>query len=332
MASFSAHLFDLGARVLMKRKFKKAVSIEQARATLGGEGRRTLPLPKDVTFTLSSIGGINGEWVRAATPGTATLLYLHGGGYVACSPITHRPITSAYAKLGFDVYAPDYRLAPEHPYPAAVDDAYAVYCALREQTRGPIVISGESAGGGLCLALMLRCLEKNTPLPAAAAVFSPWTDLAATGDSVLSNQKREAMLWGPGIHDGALAYLGSADARTPQASPLYGDFTGFPPVLIHVGDREILRDDSTRLAARLTQFGIENQLRVFPVVSHAWQLANSFMREARESLAEAAAFLHKHAAQAPAAQTFSPVTPPSAEPTTQPLEVETQSPTRQIEI
>jgi acetyl esterase/lipase len=221
------------------------------------------------------------------------LLYLHGGGYIACSIETHRAITVAFALQGFRVYAPEYRLAPENPFPAALDDAMAVYeCLL---PKGPIMLAGDSAGGGLALALMVRLREARVPLPLAAALFSPWTDLAGTGKSLKENNRRCAMFYGETVGPGARHYLGDTDARHPLASPLYADLSGLPPLLIHVGRDEVLRDDSTRLADRARSVGVTVDLKIWPVVPHAWQLAQATLPEARQSVREAAAFLHAKA-------------------------------------
>jgi len=288
MASWQAHVVNWLARLTVKRRLKHQTDLAQVRAVLGG-GK--LPSPKGVTFSAGTVGGIAGEWARL--PGTQTsaptLLYLHGGGYFACSPQTHRPITGWFARAGFAVFAPDYRLAPEHPFPAALDDARAAYGGLlaagHAATR--LVVAGDSAGGGLSLALLLALRDAGTALPAAACLFSPWTDLAGTGASMQENARRDAMFWPEGLPQGAAFYLNGADPRTPYASPLYGDFTGLPPLLLHVGERELLRDDSTRVAARAPQA----QLRVWPVVPHVWQLLHSFVPEGRESLTIAADFL-----------------------------------------
>jgi acetyl esterase/lipase len=255
-----------------------------------------LPAAQGVTYTPARLGGVAGEWV-AATDRTAApvLLYLHGGGYFACSPRTHRPITAAFAKRGFSVFVPDYRLAPEHAFPAAIEDAQAVWTALlAEHAPAALSIAGDSAGGGLALALLLALRDKNAALPAAACLFSPWTDLAGTGASITTNAGRDAMFWAPGLGSAAKLYLGDTPATTPLASPLYADLTGLPPLLIHVGEREILRDDSLRLAERARAAGVTIDLRVWPVVPHVWQLAQ-FVPEARQSLDLAAAFLRQPA-------------------------------------
>jgi acetyl esterase/lipase len=250
--------------------------------------------------TPAHLGGVPGEWVEGPKAGDLVLLYLHGGGYFGCSAETHRPITAGFALHGFRVYAPDYRLAPENRFPAALDDAVAVYCALLDVGHEPqhIVVAGESAGGGLSLSLMLALRAAGVPLPARAAVFSPWTDLAATGESIRTNADRCAMFSGTDIAPTARYYLGDTDPRNPLASPLYADLAGLPPLLIHVGEDEVLRDDSTRLAERAGARGVPVELKIWPVVPHAWQLAPHMIPEGRQSLREAAEFLRAHAASA----------------------------------
>jgi acetyl esterase/lipase len=234
------------------------------------------------------MGGVAGEWVEPDSA-SATLLYLHGGGYVACSAQMHRPITIAFAQRGLRVFAPDYRMAPEHLFPAAVEDAVAVYRALLERGE-KIVVGGDSAGGGLALALMLSLRDAGLPLPSAAVLFSPWTDLAATGESLIANDRRCAMFRGANIGPTARHYLGSADPRNPLASPLYADLKHLPPLLIQVGKDEVLLSDSTRLAERARAAGVAVDIKIWPVVPHLWQLVPR-MPEARKSLREASEFL-----------------------------------------
>jgi acetyl esterase/lipase len=290
-------------RYQVKRKLKGSTDLAFIRAVLAGGA---LPVPKDIVVTPDTLGGVPGEWVRApATPADApVLLYLHGGGYFACSPKSHRTITAAYAQRGFSVFAPDYRLAPEHPFPAAVDDAHAVWNALLAQGHTPetMVVSGDSAGGGLSLALLLTLRDAGAAGPAAAVLFSPWTDLAATGATVESNARRDAMFTPEGIREGGSFYLGATPPTNPLASPHYADPKGLPPLLIHCGDTEILLDDSLRFAEKARAAGVPVQIRVWPVVPHVWQLAQHFVPEARESLDIAANFLHKTlaASRAPA--------------------------------
>lgn len=307
MASFQAHALDLLLRATIKRKLKNQTDIAEARKILGGS---EMPAPKDVSYIQDCIGGVMGEWVRAPeTPGDApTLLYLHGGGYFACSPRSHRPITAYFAHAGFAVFAPDYRLAPEHVFPAAIEDAVKVWLALVKSGVAPsrMAVAGNSAGGGLALAMMLSLRDAHQALPAAAALFSPWTDLAGTGASVQENAGSDAMFWGPGIEAGAKFYLGDTDAKNPLASPVYAALHGLPPLLIYAGAREILRDDSTRLAENATRDGVRVDLRIWDVVPHVWQIANGFVPEGRKSLKLAAAFLHASIAAAAMAPSAAP--------------------------
>jgi epsilon-lactone hydrolase len=305
MASWQAHMTDAFMRVRIKPRLAGREDVARARAILRGG---VLPPPAGALYREATLEGIAGEWVTSAqAAGTSpALLYFHGGGYFTGSARAHRPITASLAKAGFSVFAPEYRLAPEHPYPAAVDDAEAAWNGLiaSGHAAGTIAIAGDSAGGGLALALMIRLRDKGQPLPAAAALFSPWTDLAVTGDSLTSNARRDALFGARGVRAAAGWYLNGAEPRSPQASPLYAPLAGLPPLFIEVGEREILRDDSTRLAARADAEGVSATLNVWPVVPHAWQLACSFLPEGRRSLARTAAFLQGAAQRAAGRKTI----------------------------
>jgi acetyl esterase/lipase len=235
------------------------------------------------------------------------LLYLHGGGYIACSPRSHRPITSAFARAGLRTFAPDYRLAPEHPFPAAVEDALAVYCALSAETEPRrIVLAGDSAGGGLSLALLLSLQQQGIALPAAVVLFSPLTDLTVSGGSVHSNRHRCAMFNQAILARVTAYYMGNRDPRSPLASPLYAQLRALPPLLIQVGEDETLRDDSVRLSERLRSTGNAAQLQVWPAVPHVWQLFHRFVPEGRHSLAAATGFMRAHL-PSPVAASAAPV-------------------------
>jgi monoterpene epsilon-lactone hydrolase len=242
---------------------------------------------------------LSGEWIEPTDPETSvgtqpTVLYLHGGGYYFCSPRTHRPITYALATgARARVFALDYRLAPEYPFPAAVDDALAAYRALLEQgiAHTSIVLAGDSAGGGLALATLVALRDAGDLLPAAAVVFSPWTDLAATGHSIVSNTERDVMFHGASIGPAAQIYLGDASATDPLASPLYADLHGLPPLLIQASDSEVLRDDALRFAQRAREAGVEVQLETWPDTPHAWQIFAQWLPEARTALGRACVFI-----------------------------------------
>jgi epsilon-lactone hydrolase len=295
MASWQAHLSVWIVRWRVKRKLRGVRDYRIARKILRPDPYK---IPADVRISPAQVGGVPGEWVAGTGEAKSVLLYLHGGGYFGCSAHSHRPITVSFALHGFRVLAPDYRLAPENQFPAAVDDAVAAYRGLPGEGYSPenIVVAGDSAGGGLALSLLLALRDAGVPLPAGAALFSPWTDLAATGESVRTNADRCAMFNGPDIGPSARYYLGKTDPRNPLASPLYADLAGLPPLLIHVGADEVLRDDSTRLAERARAAGVRVELKIWPVVPHAWQLAPHRVPEARQSLRESAAFLRELAA------------------------------------
>jgi len=304
MASWQAHLSVWIVKWRVKRRLKGVRDVQIARRILRPDPYR---VPSSIRITPARVDGVAGEWVEGNSPADTTLLYLHGGGYFGRSATSHRAITCSFASQGFRVFAPDYRLAPEHPFPAAVEDATAAYRGLLAGgcASPQLVVAGDSAGGGLSLSLMLGLRAAGVALPAAAALFSPWTDLAATGESIRTNANRCAMFNGPDIGPTARYYLGRTDPRNPLASPLYADLTGLPPLLIHVGADEALRDDSTRLAERARAASVPVDLAVWPIVPHAWQLAPHLIPEARQSLRKAADFLRSHASspQSTAART-----------------------------
>jgi cation diffusion facilitator CzcD-associated flavoprotein CzcO/acetyl esterase/lipase len=293
MASWQARV----AAFLVRRRVKRALGDLSDIARVRRTFATALPPPRGARYTPATLGGVPGEWVEAERGGaTATLLYLHGGGFVGCSPVTHRPLTAALALQGFRVFVPDYRLAPEHPFPAALDDAMAAWRALFADAASSadgtprITVAGDSAGGNLALALMLRLREAGEALPVAAALFSPATDMTEGSASVRENAERDAMFDGHGLHHLRDAYLAGADPADPMASPLLADLRGLPPLLVHVGESEALRDDSVRLADKARAAGVAVTLEVWAAVPHVWQLIWQ-LPEARRSVRAAARFL-----------------------------------------
>jgi cation diffusion facilitator CzcD-associated flavoprotein CzcO/acetyl esterase/lipase len=296
------------ATFVIRRRVKPALGdftdIARVRRTFG----TPLPAPRGVRYTQAVIGGVPGEWVEAesgntataaatATPTTTTtLLYLHGGGFVGCSPRTHRSLTAALALQGLRVFVPDYRLAPEHPFPAAPQDAQSVWRALRASTAGRMVVAGDSAGGNLALGLMLALRDAGEALPDAAVLFSPATDLTGGSPSLLGNAERDAMFRGDKLENLQRAYLVDADAAQPLASPLLGDLRGLPPLFVHVGEDEALRDDSVRLAEKARAAGVVVTLQIFAGVPHVWQLLR-WLPEAQRSVQAAARFLREAASE-----------------------------------
>jgi monoterpene epsilon-lactone hydrolase len=292
MASWQARSTSFVLRHVFKPRLVRAVGPHAARRILT---RPTRPPPRGTRAVAGTAGGITGEWLIAdAVPSSATLLYLHGGGYFACSPQTHRSVTSAFALAGFKTFAPAYRLAPEHPFPAGLEDAVSAYRGLLQDHRPQqLLIAGDSAGGGLTMALLVSLRDQGIALPAAAVVFSPFVDLAATGESARRNSARCAMFDSESFGRAAQFYLGDGDRRAPLASPLYADLRGLPPLLIHVGEDETLLDDSRRLAERARQADVKVELKIWSAVPHVWPMFHRWIPEGRESLREASAFLVK---------------------------------------
>ena len=295
--SIQAELVRLGARFFIKRSTGPEVSIAERRRRLHAY-ERWIPNPPADTETLERVlGGIPA--IRAVPPNARPghhILYLHGGGYVARSPALYRPFTWRFAAAaGASVTAIDYRLAPEHPFPAALDDAVAAWRALLAEGADPrrSTIMGDSAGGGLTLALALRLRDQAEPLPAALVALSPWTDLAITGVSCRLNAVADPMQNADDLEPLAARYLAGADSRNPYASPLYGDPCGLPPTLLQVGSDEILRDDAVRMAPRMRAAGCEVTLEIWPRMPHVWHGFAPVLPEARQAIARIGAFLRR---------------------------------------
>jgi epsilon-lactone hydrolase len=244
--------------------------------------------------------------VRHDPPGGQTkraIIYFHGGGYIVGSPRTHRAVANRLAVLtGLSVWLPDYRLAPEHPFPAAWDDADAAWNALLAAGYAPpdVVLAGESAGGGLAFALLARMCAAGTP-PAGVVAFSPWVDLTGTCASLVSNAQADPLLPAEAFATLTQHVLAGQAADDPRASPLFADFPGCPPVLLQASEVEIIRDDSLRLAERLRAFGGEVTLQLSPNTPHGWQLMVGRLPEADRCVADAAAFIRALQAFAPTA-------------------------------
>lgn len=259
------------------------------------QGFQFFPVAPGAVIEEVDAGGVPAEWV--ATPDArddVALLYLHGGAYTICSPRTHRSITSGLsARTRARVLAADYRLAPEHPFPAAVDDALTAYRFLLDGgvSADRLAVAGDSAGGGLSIALLVAARDAGLPLPAAAAVLSPWTDLELTGETMDTKADVDPMLNRERLKESADAYLSGTDARAPLASPIYADLSGLPPLFIHVGGRETLLDDAHRLAARAKQHGVDVTLEIEEEMIHIWHVFAGLAPEGDAGLDRVGAFL-----------------------------------------
>lgn len=263
-------------------------------------GRMFGKLPPDVDIEPVTIGEMYAEWMKLPTnnPQNA-MLYFHGGMYVTGSAESHRPHVIKFVKgSGINALVFNYRLAPENPFPAALDDAISAYQFLLKERFDPknIVFAGDSAGAGLCLATLLAIKDKGIVLPAAAAVLSPWTDLARTGESYITNV--EKCLSPKGSSENACEfYAGKNDKKNPYISPLYGDLKGLSPLHISAGNNEILRDDSIRFAEKAKAVGVEVTLKVGEGMCHCYPAFGNLFRESKQAHAEICDFLKFHANQ-----------------------------------
>ncbi len=256
-----------------------------------------MPPPADVRFTPVDAGGVAGEWVAAAgARDDRAVLYLHGGGYCIGSVRTHRQLAADVSRAaGARVLLIDYRLGPEHPFPAAVDDATRAYRYLIGSGvhRAQSAIAGDSAGGGLTAAALLALRDADTPLPAAGDCLSPWFDLTMSGASMQGKAAADPIVQREPLQRMANAYLGAADARTPLASPLFADLRGLPPLLVHVGTAEILLDDSTRFAERAHAAGVDVTLDIWDDMVHVWHAFAFLLPEARQAIERIGDFLRQ---------------------------------------
>lgn len=225
------------------------------------------------------------------------LYYLHGGAYALGSLNTHRRMIALLAKeAGITAFAIDYRLAPEHIFPAALIDSVQGYRWLLDQGYKPedIIIAGDSAGGGLSVATLLKLREEAVPLPAAAVLLSPWTDLEGIGESNRRPQRRDSLLHNEGLNWHGKLYAGAEDLRNPFISPIYADCEGLPPMMIQVGKIELLYNDSTRMAGKARSCGIEVELVEWEHTFHVWQILDFLLPESRESIKQMGAYMRKH--------------------------------------
>jgi acetyl esterase/lipase len=285
----------LGLRRFVKGKPKHEPTLEEWRRRVADLSWLVPAPPRRTAVQRTDLDGV--EAVAITTPEALAgrhILYLHGGGHVSGSPALYRDfIWRLAAATRARAFILDHRLAPEHPFPAALDDAIAAYRALLASGADPrrMAVLGESSGGGLGLGMLLKLRDEGAPLPAATVVLSPWTDLALTGHSLQANAEADPMLRSDQASRLAVYYLGGVDPRTPYASPLYGDPTGLPPTLFQVGSDEILLDDSVRMAERMRTAGCQIELEVWPRMPHAWQVWARMMPEARTAIERIGAFV-----------------------------------------
>src|SRR5215471_17127587 len=308
--SLRSEIVRLGMRLLIKRRKYRDLTIEQHRQ-FASAAERLVPAPPPDTTTLTvDAGGVRADLI--STPFSKcerNVLFLHGGGFISGSPALYRHVTWRIATTTHArVLAVDYRLAPEHPFPAALEDAAAAYQWLLDQGADArrVAVMGDSAGGGLVFSLMLRLRDEGSPLPGAAVALSPWTDLALTGSSLKLNAHADPLLNAEDPPQFVEDYLAGVDPRTPYASPLYGNPAGLPPTIIQVGSDEVLRDDAVRMADRMRAAGCQVELEIWPRMPHVWHVFVPLIPEARRAIERIGSFIR--------ARTGYSVTTPPAQP------------------
>jgi len=288
--------------------------IEAVRALLGSKSRpagwaerrqrlddvgAVWPVADDVKLAPADIDGIPGEW--SSIPGSdlsRVLMFFHGGGYCSGSILSHRRmVTEAGRAAGIRTLAVAYRLAPEHPFPAALDDAMAAWRFLRRQGIAPerIAVGGDSAGGGLSMSLILHLRDAKEALPACAWLVSPWTDLTMSGSTLVTKDEVDPLIHKGYLEELADAYLSDGvDRRDPRVSPLFADLRGISPMLIQVGSAETLLDDAVRLAAAAGEADAAVTLEIWPHMIHAWHVWNARLELGRRALGRAGTFIRGH--------------------------------------
>lgn len=255
------------------------------------------PVPTGVSVKASTLGSVPIEILSPkSVMGDGVILYLHGGGHMVGSLRSHRGLASRLALAArLKVVVVDFRLAPEHTYPVALDDVLAAYQGLLDQglPANKIALAGDSAGGGLCLSLMLRARDQGLPLPACAALFSPFVDLTGSAPSIAENSEGDILVSAESVHGTRAVYLPEGDATHPYVSPLFGDLKGLPPLMMHVGGTERLLDDSLRLGRRAAMAQVMVDCKIWPNMPHVWQIFAPILSEGQASLDEAGAWLAK---------------------------------------
>ncbi|KPP80576.1 MAG: esterase / lipase [Oceanicaulis sp. HLUCCA04] len=268
------------ARKAGRSSLSPATSAEHARARMDKAGRQ-LPMPKDVEVARTEIGGCDALAFAPENARKGVLIYLHGGGYSRGSALSHRALVARMAAaFSLNAISVNYRMAPEHPCPAAIDDAVSALEAIMANESGPVILGGDSAGGGLALSATIRLRDAGKRVPDALYLLSPWTDLSMSGESVQTKAMHDPMLNPDYLGAGGQLYLGGRPGTDPQASPLFAELKGLPPTLIQVGSDEILLSDSTRLAEKLEAAGVPVECEIWEGMWHDFQIFAPLIPEA----------------------------------------------------
>ena len=294
----SQQQLDTLVQMMKAQPIVAAPTVEQQRAGFE-QMAAMLPVDADIKREPVTANGVKSEWVSApgADAGRA-ILYLHGGGYVIGSINTHRALAGRLSRAAkARVLVIDYRLAPEHPHPAPVEDSVAAYRWMLAQGLKPsrIAVAGDSAGGGLAAATLVAIRDAKLPVPAAGALLSPWVDMEGIGESMTTKDQADPMVHKEGLLNMAKAFLGGQNPRTPLAAPLYADLAGLPPLLIQVGTSETLLSDASRLAERAKKAGVNVTYEPWENMIHVWQLFAPMLDEGQRAIDKIGAFVRKHA-------------------------------------
>lgn len=301
MPSWQSGLFARFARA-MRPKPAASVDVTELRRQYGYLAEQFGPVPQSASFEPATIGPIKGEWVRV--PGAAQnrlVLYFHGGGFVSGSPETHRGVIARLCEAAeTNAFSLSYRLAPEFAFPASVRDGIDAYRHLlaRGHAGRSIVIAGDAAGGGLAFAVTLAIRNAGLDMPAGVIGISPWADLSLSGWSMLQNAKSDAALSWDLLFISARNYLRKALPTDPYASPVYADFKGFPPIMVHAGALEVLRDDASRIGEKAAAAGVPVSVEIYDGMQHVFQ-ANPYVPEAKVSLGRLGNFIRARTKETP---------------------------------
>lgn len=295
MASLRSKLISSFARKTMKNKLGASGSVDKERANLN---KMAALMGSRKPGQQATLGGVPGEWQQPKTSDCGKiLLYFHGGGYALGSPVSHRNMVGMIADASFSrSFIADYRLGPEHPFPAAVEDGVAAYRALLDEGNEPgkVFIAGDSAGGGLTVATLVSARDQGLPMPAAAICISPWADLTLSADSMTSKAEADPMLKPEALAWMGSHYLNGQDPKSPLASPVFADLKGLPPLLIQVGSEEILYDDAVTLDKLASEAGVTSELEVWDGMMHVWHLMAGVLPEGKKAINRIGAFIAGH--------------------------------------
>ena len=281
-------------RAILKTLFKKPMSIDEIRAMQTSSAKMMAKLPKGISLEKTRINEIDVKWLSHENAAAEkVILYLHGGGYVSGFLPSYYMMCGALSEVtGARVLMPDYRLAPDYPFPAALEDSLSIYAWLLENgfLAENIIIAGDSAGGGLSLATTLVIRDEGRPLPAGLVLLSPWTDLSFSGVSHETNVQKSVILHPDNMRLWADAYIAFADPRTPHISPAFADLKNFPPMLIQVGSDEVFLDDARMVAENAKSADVDMTLSVYEKMWHVWQTVG-ILPEAKRAFEEIGEFV-----------------------------------------